>query len=308
MTKQDTQLLKEKPSLYILTGATSGLLADSIMHPIDTIRARLQIEKVGQTQYRGTFHALQSIIKNEGVAYLYKGMPIVATATVPAHALYFFGYEYSKKMLEDKMGPKWGTGTIAHFTSGFVADALGSLIWVPMDIIKQRLQVQQNTQKLYPNQTYYKGSFHAAQVILKEEGVMGLYRGFVPALMTYGPLVGIYFSVYEKTKSFITKSLHYEKQDYLPVIYQLSSGFFAGTVAAAVTCPLDVVKTRIQVQRGTEERVYKGLFDGFKTILKEEGPRAFVKGMSSRILWIAPGNALTIASYEQLKYFFKGFL
>ncbi|EGC39867.1 hypothetical protein DICPUDRAFT_85907 [Dictyostelium purpureum] len=299
---------KESPLLYILTGATSGLVADSLMHPIDTIRARIQIEKVGKSQYRGTFHALNHIIKNEGASYLYKGFPIVATATVPAHALYFLGYEYSKSLMIDKLGPKWGDSAISHFTAGFIADALGSLVWVPMDIIKQRLQVQTNTQKLNPNQTYYKGSFHAAKVIMKEEGVKGFYRGFMPALLTYGPFVGIYFSVYEKCKSFISSTLHYSPDQYLPIPYQLGSGFFAGAFAAAVTCPLDVIKTRIQVQRSTEKQIYKGMFDSFKTILKEEGPKAFVKGMGTRILWIAPGNALTIASYEQLKYLFKGII
>ncbi|KAK5576067.1 hypothetical protein RB653_007205 [Dictyostelium firmibasis] len=296
---------KESSLLYILTGATSGLLADSIMHPIDTVRARVQIEKVGQSQYKGTFSALNQIIKNEGVSYLYKGFPIVATATVPAHALYFLGYEYSKQWVTERYGKRWGDSTITHFSAGFVADALGSLIWVPMDIIKQRLQVQTNTQKLNPNQTYYKGSFHAGKVILQEEGIRGLYRGFMPALATYGPFVGIYFSVYEKCKSTISTFLSKEKNDYLPIPYQLGSGFFAGAFAAAVTCPLDVIKTRIQVQRTTEKQIYNGMWDSFKTILKEEGPKAFVKGMGARIWWIAPGNALTIASYEQLKYLFK---
>eukprot|EP01132_Coremiostelium_polycephalum_P009983 gene9983-12237_t len=289
----------ESSWLYIFTGAASGLLADSIMHPIDTIRARLQVEKVGQVQYRGTFHALNSIIKKEGVSYLYKGFPIVATATIPAHALYFFGYEYSKsKLLQSPLGD----GVISHFTSGFIADALGSLVWVPMDIIKQRLQVQTNTMKLNPNQTYYKGSFHAASVIMREEGVRGFYRGFWPALATYGPLVGIYFSVYEKSKRTISSLLNYGPNDKLPVVFQLSAGFFAGSVSAAVTCPLDVIKTRIQVQRGTESQVYKGFFDALKTIYREEGFKAFSKGMGARILWIAPGNAITIASYKYPEY------
>ncbi|EFA81565.1 mitochondrial substrate carrier family protein [Heterostelium album PN500] len=281
----------ESPFLQLFTGAASGVLADGIMHPIDTIRARLQVEKVGQQRYTGTFNAFQSIIQKEGVRYLYKGFPIVVTATIPAHALYFFGYEYSKKYLKGPLGD----GALNHFVSGLVADIAGAMIWTPMDIIKQRLQVQNSTYLTNPTQTFYRGSFHACKVILKEEGVAGFYKGFFPSLMTFGPLVGIYFATYEKTKKTVSGVLGVEPGKMLPLPYQLASGFFAGSVAAAVTCPLDVIKTRIQVSRASD-KTYNGIIDGFQKIMKEEGPRAFVKGMGARILWIAPGNAITIAS------------
>eukprot|EP01133_Synstelium_polycarpum_P002336 gene2336-2650_t len=269
------------------------------MHPVDTIRARMQVERVGSAQYRSTAHAFRSIIQKEGVSYLYKGFPIVVTATIPAHALYFFGYEFSKRQL----APLVGDGPLNHFVSGLVADVAGAMIWTPMDIVKQRLQVQSLALHANPTHTFYKGSFHAARTIVREEGVRGLYKGFWPSLATFGPLIGIYFATYEKTKKMVSGALGIQDVRQLPVQYQLSSGFFAGSVAAAVTCPLDVIKTRIQVSRANE-RTYNGIVDGFKKILKEEGPRAFVKGMGARILWIAPGNAITIASYEQLKLFF----
>ncbi|KYQ93210.1 hypothetical protein DLAC_11640 [Tieghemostelium lacteum] len=305
MTNETTEI--KKGLSITLVGAISGLVADSIMHPIDTIRARLQVEKVGKSQYNGTFHAMNMILKNEGVKYLYKGFPIVATATVPAHALYFYGYEESKRILSSTF-PQWGSGSLGHFISGFVADAFGSLVWVPMDIIKQRLQVQTNTQKLNPNQTLYKGSFHAANVIFKEEGIKGFYRGFWPALLTFGPYVGIYFTVYEKSKSLLSKYYFGEQytlknQPTLPIYYQLCSGFFAGSVGAGLTCPLDVIKTRIQVQRKSDTQQYKGIYDAAKTILREEGYQAFIKGMGARIMWIAPGSALTIAACMYILFY-----
>ncbi|GAM20242.1 hypothetical protein SAMD00019534_034170 [Acytostelium subglobosum LB1] len=294
----------DSPYLQLLTGATSGVLADGIMHPIDTIRARMQVEKVGQQKYTGTFNAFQSILNREGFKYLYKGFPIVLTATIPAHALYFYGYEYSKSYLKQT---SLGDGPANHFLSGLVADVAGAMIWTPMDIIKQRLQVQNSTYSLNPTQTFYRGSFHACSVIYHEEGIRGFYKGFLPSLMTFGPLVGIYFATYEQTKRAAKRSLSLEADDQLPLPFQLASGFFAGSVAAAVTCPLDVIRTRIQVSRAGEQ-TYKGIIDGFQRIMKEEGPRAFVKGMGARVLWIAPGNAITIAAYEQLKHFFSNYL
>ncbi|EGG21554.1 mitochondrial substrate carrier family protein [Cavenderia fasciculata] len=294
--REREKMKKDEPALLQLSvGAASGVLADSIMHPIDTIRARLQIEKVGQQQYKGTIDAFQSIIRKEGWRCLYKGFPIVVTATIPAHALYFYGYEYSKKELAKV--PSIGNGIINHFTSGLVADVAGAMIWTPMDVIKQRLQVQKA--QVAAGTTFYRGSFHAVNVIYREEGIRGFYRGFLPSLATFGPLVGIYFATYEQTKRWMATSITKKPDQVLPLPLLLGAGFFAGTVAAAVTCPLDVIKTRIQVARANES-TYKGIIDGFKRILKEEGPRAFVKGMGARILWIAPGNAITIASYQMV--------
>lgn len=78
------------------------------------------------------------------------------------------------------------------------------------------------------------------------------------------------------------------------------SGFVAGSIAAGVTTPLDVIKTRLQVQSkqatsNMHQFYYKNGIDAFFTILKQEGPSAFGKGMTARILWIAPGTAITIA-------------
>jgi len=78
----------------------------------------------------------------------------------------------------------------------------------------------------------------------------------------------------------------------------------SGGLAAAITCPLDVIKTRLQVQRSTAKNKYKNAFDAAHRIITEEGFQAFTKGLVARVLWIAPGCAITIAFYEHFKQFF----
>jgi len=187
-----------------------------------------------------------------------------------------------------------------------MADVCGAVIWTPMDVVKQRLQVQRSNLKTEgmgtePQGVRYKGSFHALSTILREEGPLGLYRGFFTALATYGPLVGIYFATYEKLKLTIAKSRNYASVQELPFYYHLVSGASAGAFAAAVTCPMDVVKTRIQVFSRDNPEEYSNAYRAVKTIVQKEGIRAFSKGLGARILWIAPGNAITISAYEQCK-------
>jgi len=265
---------KGNPLVHMFAGATAGVIADAAMHPIDTIRTRLQVQS-GTGIYRSTSHAFATIVRNEGWAALYKGFPIVVAATIPAHALYFSGYELSKKLLFPSKREE-EKGALVHFASGVIADVGGALVWTPMDVIKQRLQVQV-TRKDGSVAPKYKGSFHALSTIFREEGPLGLYRGFFAAIATFGPLVGIYFVGYERLKKFFTELHNYESPTQLPFYYHIVSGATAGAFAAAVTCPFDVVKTRIQVLSRTNPENYRNAFQAIKTIFREEGIKGFKK-------------------------------
>lgn len=110
--------------------------------------------------------------------------------TIPAHALYFAGYELSKSTLQPSRTENEKSPWV-HFASGMVAEVCGATIWVPMDIVKQRLQAQRT-------EGVYRSSFHAVQTIHAKEGLRGFFRGYSAALATYGPFVGIYFVAYEQ--------------------------------------------------------------------------------------------------------------
>lgn len=284
---------------HLLCGAGAGLISDAIVHPIDTCRTRLQVQRgVGSGLfYKNTADAFTKIVRQEGAKALYKGFTIVASFTVPAHALYFWGYETAKRTLQPSV-PLEEKGALVHFVSGMFADLMGSFIWVPQDVVKQRLQVQKTSLVSAAADTVkYKGSLHCIKTIIKEEGFLALWTGFLPALAVYCPFVGIYFMTYEQAKRVFQKTRGYASVDDLPLPYQLVGAASAGAIAAAVTSPLDIIKTRIQV--GSD---YKGAVDAARRIWTEEGPRAFTKGMGARILWIAPATTITMAAYEQLKH------
>lgn len=89
-------------------GAGSGFFCDIIMHPIDSVRARLQsmgsfvtryapkdpVQRAAWSKkwvYSGTRDTIKKMIINEGPTSLYQGMGVVMLLTIPAHALYFTG-------------------------------------------------------------------------------------------------------------------------------------------------------------------------------------------------------------------------
>ena len=81
--------------------------------------------------------------------------------------------------------------------SGLFAEALSCFIFVPADVVKERLQVQHS--KKY-ELTQYKNSFHSITTILKQEGVSGIYKGYGATLLSFGPFSALYFVFYEKMK------------------------------------------------------------------------------------------------------------
>ena len=78
------------------------------------------------------------------------------------------------------------------------------IVFVPVDVIKERLQVQQTTSTLTSGSSssnklpIYRGSFDALLQICKQEGVRGIYKGYGATLLTYGPFSALYFLLYEE--------------------------------------------------------------------------------------------------------------
>ena len=83
-------------------------------------------------------------------------------------------------------------------TSGMVAEAISCVVFVPVDVVKERLQVQSPLSS-DPNHKIisYRNSFDALIKISNSEGLRGLYKGYSATLLSYGPYSAIYFMLYE---------------------------------------------------------------------------------------------------------------
>jgi len=162
--------------------------------------------------------------------------------------------------------------------------------------VKQRLQVQGSIQN-----AEFKNTFHAAKVIFQREGWKGMFASVNSAILRDAPFAAIYFSGYESFK----KMLRDRKKDgTLHSGSYLLSGACAGGVAAALTNPLDVLKTRLQTQAALGTLRYSGFLHAVRTIFQEEGVRGFTRGIGARIVYITPAAAIIFASYEQYKRLF----
>ncbi|CAJ1937957.1 unnamed protein product [Sphenostylis stenocarpa] len=161
-----------------------------------------------------------------------------------------------------------------------------SLIRVPTEVIKQRMQTGQFT-----------SASGAVRFIASKEGFKGFYAGYGSFLLRDLPFDAIQFCIYEQIRIGYMLAARRNLNDPENAII----GAFAGAVTGAITTPLDVIKTRLMVQGSANQ--YLGIFDCVQTIIKEEGPRAFLKGIGPRVLWIGIGGSIFFGVLESTKRF-----
>eukprot|EP00026_Physarum_polycephalum_P011440 Phypoly_transcript_11666.p1 GENE.Phypoly_transcript_11666~~Phypoly_transcript_11666.p1 ORF type:complete len:287 (+),score=36.69 Phypoly_transcript_11666:278-1138(+) len=272
----------------LLASAISGSTARVLLHPFDTLRARLQNErnpKAG-TKNTSTAHLLTQMVKNEGWRSLYKGIWPALLFGLPGTMVYLTTYEKTKeKLISRGNSPE---NAVTHLSAGLVAECVSGLVWTPMSVLTQKLQVDSHSGS---NLAKYKNSTHAIKVIYGEEGIRGFFRGYFANLSVFGPFSMIYFVVYEKLKS------HYPSS----YLYYVLSASIAGALAAAATAPLDVVKTRLQVQSWQSAGHYTSIAEALRRMAREEGWRVFSKGLLARVLWIAPSTGINLSIFEIIK-------
>ncbi|KAH7298441.1 hypothetical protein KP509_25G043400 [Ceratopteris richardii] len=202
------------------------------------------------------------------------------------------------------------SGPVSHFCAGAVGDTLGSVIYVPCEIIKQRMQIQGSLQNWegkmagIPNAHYYRSFAHAARCIVREEGYRGLFTGFGSTIGRDIPFAGLLIVFYEGLAKAVKsgKDPTNAKEFAITGFEDLVLGGLAGGSSAFLTTPLDIIKTRLQVQ-GSSKR-YKGWCDAMTSIWKDDGFMGFWKGSLPRVIWYLPACAVTFMSWQALRNVF----
>ena len=138
----------------------------------------------------------------------------------------------------------------------------------------------------------------SAMWIVRNLGLVGLYRGASACLLRDVPFSAIYFPSYSHLKRDFFGEGPNKK---LGVVQLLTAGAIAGMPAAYLTTPCDVIKTRLQVEARKGETAYTSLRHCAQTIWREEGFKAFFKGGPARILRSSPQFGFTLAAYEVLQ-------
>lgn len=279
------------PYAHALAGAGGGLATVLLLHPIDTLRTRLQsVERRTLFTPRGNaLNAFRSIIVREGFPALYRGVVPAVVGSVLSWACYFHWFHRAI----DLIAPRVTHETGAHLMSGSVAGLMTSLATNPIWVVKVRLQLQGRQKSCKP----YAGFMDGLISIAKEEGMRGLYKGIGPSilLVSHG---AVQFTMYERFKEMLRRR-DVEREGGTSVKDSLMASTASKLVASVATYPMQVARTRMQ-ERFADGRRY-GRFDtAFSYIFRTEGVRGLYRGLSANIIRVTPQAAVTFVTYEQI--------
>lgn len=282
------------PYVKAIAGSFGGVVEASCLQPIDVIKTRLQLDRSGT--YKGIIHCGTTIVRTEGVRALWKGLTPFATHLTLKYALRMGSNAVLQSAFKD---PETGKlSNRARLLSGFGAGVLEALLIVtPFEVVKIRLQQQRglSTQLLK-----YKGPLHCAGMIIREEGLLGLWAGAAPTVLRNGTNQAVMFTAKNAFDVLLWKKHEGDEKDLQPW-QSMISGFLAGTAGPVCTGPFDVVKTRLMAQSRTGGEVkYKGMIHAIRTIHAEEGLLALWKGLLPRLMRIPPGQAIMWAVADQV--------
>nr|CAD1842937.1 unnamed protein product [Ananas comosus var. bracteatus] len=176
-----------------------------------------------------------------------------------------------------------------YLIAGGVAGATSRTATAPLDRLKVVMQVQTTSTQIIP----------AIKNIWKEGRFLSFFRGNGLNVMKVAPESAIRFYTYEMLKEFIVKTKGENKGD-IGASGRLIAGGLAGAVAQTAIYPMDLVKTRLQTYACEGGKV-PSLGTLSRDIWRQEGPRAFYRGLVPSLLGIIPYAGIDLAAYETLK-------
>jgi len=268
-------VVSDKLTYYqtMVAGAVSRTCAQTIMHPANTYKTLLQLR--GSTSRTLPRLTMERLLRGADAQFV---------MSLPHGAFYFSVIEQAKFQISKVMPSK--LNFLADFAASTVSTTICSIVSTPQMVLTDRLMAD-----VYP-------SFQVAvRRILQEDGIMGFYAGWWPALAQKIPSYGLTWMFFQDFKGRYIKAFNKKPSN--------QDNFLLGALAAAgattVMIPMDTIKTRLVTQAADCPHAYKGVFDCFVRILREEGPKALYRSLPPRLLSVVPMIAIQFGVYEFMK-------
>ncbi|KAL1883962.1 S-adenosylmethionine transporter [Diaporthe australafricana] len=280
----------------LLAGGIAGTTVDLTLFPLDTLKTRLQ--------------SSEGFFASGGFKGIYRGVGSAALGSAPGAAFFFCTYEATKSALAEARRQRLGgitsssnttedggSGAVDHMLAASLGEVAACSVRVPTEVVKQRAQAGQHG----------GSSLSSLLAILgrrREVGLPGvwreLYRGWGITIMREVPFTVIQFPLWEALKSHSRARKQQQggggQSGGLGDVSAGESalyGSISGAVAAGVTTPLDVLKTRVMLSSERQK-----VWDVVTGILRQHGVRPFFAGIGPRVMWISIGGAVFLGSYQ----------
>ncbi|PIO74816.1 hypothetical protein TELCIR_03163 [Teladorsagia circumcincta] len=217
------------------------MAATCFVQPLDLVKNRMQLAgKSGQKKFKSSFHALSSIVRNEGVLELYNGLSAgllrQATYTTTRLGIYTWLLENFTKKDQPLSFPM-------KASLGMGAGACGALVGTPAELALIRMTGDGH---LPPEQRRnYKNVFDALIRVVKEEGLLVLFRGCTPTVLRAMVVNAAQLATYSQAKQMILATGKFHDG----ILCHFCASMISGLATTIASMPVDILKTRIQAMK-----------------------------------------------------------
>ncbi|CAG9980671.1 unnamed protein product [Clonostachys byssicola] len=268
----------------LLAGGLAGTTVDLSLFPLDTLKTRLQ--------------SSAGFFPSGGFSGIYRGIGSAVVGSAPGAAFFFCTYESVKSVLARRTSLS-GDSPLVHMLAGSAGEVAACAVRVPTEVVKQRAQAGLHGGSSRAALAAILGRYHSSGGLVAVWREM--YRGWGITVFREVPFTMIQFPLWEAMKAWGRRRRQHGGTGEgrgggltdVPALESALYGSIAGGISAALTTPLDVLKTRVML---SEQRV--SVSQVFSQIARNEGVRPFFAGVVPRVTWISIGGAIFLGSYQ----------
>ncbi|ROW13541.1 hypothetical protein VPNG_04378 [Cytospora leucostoma] len=292
-----------RAALPFVNGGLSGMVATSVIQPVDMIKVRIQLagEGVATGPKATPLSVTRDIIAKGKISDLYTGLSagLLRQAVYTTARLGFFdtfmGHLTARAKAKDQR-----IGFAERATAGLSAGGLAAMLGNPADLALIRMQ--SDGLKPIDQRKHYKSVVDALVRIAKSEGVGALWAGAAPTVARAMALNFGQLAFFSEAKSQLKTRTEWSSRT-----QTLAASGTAGFFASFFSLPFDFVKTRLQKQTKSADGKlqYKGMADCFAKVARQEGPLRFYRGFGTYYVRIAPHAMVTLIVADYLGWLTK---
>ncbi|XP_068699398.1 mitochondrial 2-oxoglutarate/malate carrier protein-like isoform X2 [Montipora capricornis] len=280
-----------------IMGGSAGMGATVFVQPLDLVKNRMQMSGVGGAAkaHKSSLHAIAFILRQEGFFGVYNGLSagLLRQATYTTTRLGVYTSLMEKFKSPDGSPPSF----LLKCALGMTAGAIGSFIGTPSEI--SLIRMTSDGRLPLEQRRNYTSVFNALYRIIKEEGVLTLWRGCGPTVTRAVVVNAAQLATYSQAKQALL-STSYFKDD---LLCHFGASMISGLATTIASMPVDIAKTRVQNMKIIDGKPeYRGAMEVFLNVIRQEGVFALWKGFTPCYFRIGPHTVLTFIFLEQLQH------
>ncbi|KAJ9539610.1 hypothetical protein OSB04_026116 [Centaurea solstitialis] len=261
-------------------------------------------------EYKGTLDVFGKIIRQEGVKRLWRGTNAGLALAIPTVGIYLPCYDIFRNWFEEFAAQNAPSMTpYAPLVAGSISRSLACTTCYPIELARTRMQAFKD----FHSGKKAPGVWRTLLGVLSDvqrsnntknnvQNYRALWTGLGAQLARDVPFSAICWSTLEPVRRRLLSLVGEEANAASVLGANFSAGFVAGSLAAAATCPLDVAKTRRQIEKDPARALRMTTRQTLMEVWRDGGMRGLFTGAGPRVGRAGPSVGIVVSFYEVVKY------